>query len=60
MSVITVGQAIERWLEVVVLEDTTPERHDDLIRLYVLPTFGTMPGSSRLLVSGSSSLSVEG
>ena len=26
MSVITVGQAIERWLEVVVLEDTTPER----------------------------------
>ncbi|GLZ48071.1 site-specific integrase [Actinomycetospora sp. NBRC 106375] len=42
-SDITVGQAVERWLEVVVLEDTTRERYDDLIRLYVLPTFGAMP-----------------
>ncbi|MDN5854028.1 MAG: tyrosine-type recombinase/integrase [Actinomycetia bacterium] len=33
-------QAIERWLEVVELEDTTRERYDDLIRLYILPTFG--------------------
>jgi hypothetical protein len=35
-SDITVRQAVERWLEVVVLEDTTRERYDDLIRLYVL------------------------
>ena len=37
---ITVRQAIEQWLEVAALEDTTRERYDDLIRLYVLPTFG--------------------
>lgn len=39
-SNITVRQAVEQWLEVAVLEDTTRERYDDLIRLYVLPTFG--------------------
>jgi integrase len=39
-SNITVRQAIEQWLEVAKLEDTTRERYQDLIRLYVLPTFG--------------------
>src|SRR3712207_6690759 len=39
-SDITVGQAIEQWLEVAKLEDTTRERYQDLIRLYILPTFG--------------------
>jgi hypothetical protein len=29
-------------LEVAKLEDTTRERYDDLIRLYILPTFGEM------------------
>ncbi|MDD7942517.1 hypothetical protein PHK61_29305 [Actinomycetospora lutea] len=37
-SEITVRRAVEQWLEVVELEDTTRERYDDLIRLYVLPT----------------------
>src|SRR3954469_13458532 len=41
-TVITVRQAVAQWLEVAELEDTTRERYDDLIRLYVLPTFGTM------------------
>lgn len=44
-SNITVRQAIEQWLEVVVLEDTTRERYEDLIRLYVMPTFGTLPAA---------------
>ena len=39
-SKITVKQAVEQWLEVAELEDTTRERYQDLIRLYVLPTFG--------------------
>jgi integrase len=41
-SAITLRKAIEQWLEVAELEDTTRERYDDLIRLYVLPTFGDM------------------
>jgi integrase len=44
-SEITVRRAIEQWLDVVELEDTTRERYDDLIRLYVLPTFGTLPAA---------------
>ncbi|HYZ07962.1 MAG TPA: tyrosine-type recombinase/integrase [Pseudonocardiaceae bacterium] len=36
-------QAVAQWLEVAKLEDTTRERYDDLIRLYVIPTFGAMP-----------------
>ncbi len=39
-SDITVRQTIEQWLEVAELEDTTRERYQDLIRLYILPTFG--------------------
>ena len=42
-TAITVRQAITQWLEVVELGHTTRERYDDLIRLYVLPTFGDMP-----------------
>ena len=41
-TAITVRQAVAQWLEVVKLEDTTRERYDDLIRLYILPTFGEM------------------
>lgn len=41
-SNITVRQAIESWLEVAALEDTTRDRYDDLIRLYILPTFGQL------------------
>jgi hypothetical protein len=37
-----VRQAIGQWLEVAKLADTTGERYDDLIRLYVLPTLGDM------------------
>jgi len=44
-SNISVRQAIEQWLEVAVLEDTTRERYDDLIRLYVMPTFGSLPAA---------------
>lgn len=44
-SSITVGQAVAQWLEVADLQTTTRERYDDLIRLYVLPTFGTLQAS---------------
>ena len=44
-SNITVREALERWLEVVALEDTTRERYDDLIRLYIMPTFGHLPAA---------------
>jgi len=37
---ITLGQAISRWLEVTKLEDTTRDRYEDLVRLYVKPTLG--------------------
>ena len=30
---------------VVTLEDTTRERYDDLIRIYITPTFGSMPAA---------------
>lgn len=41
-SDLTVRQAIEQWLEVAKLEDTTRDRYDDLIRIYIDPTLGTM------------------
>jgi integrase len=44
-TAITVRQAITQWLEVVELEDTTRERYDDLIRLYIVPTLGDMLAS---------------
>jgi hypothetical protein len=39
-SSLTVGQAVAQWLDVATLEDTTRDRYDDLVRLYVRPTFG--------------------
>jgi hypothetical protein len=45
-SDITVGQAIEQWLEVAALEDTTRERYADLILLYILPTFGHLQAAN--------------
>src|SRR4029453_2704061 len=41
-SSITVRQAIEQWLDVARLGQTTRERYEDLIRLYVLPRFGQL------------------
>jgi integrase len=42
---ITVRQAIEQWLDVAQLAETTRERYDDLIRLYILPIFGDLPAA---------------
>ena len=41
-SEITVGQAVAQWLDVVDIEDTTRERYQDLIRIYIAPTFGDL------------------
>jgi hypothetical protein len=41
-SAITVAVALERWLGVVGVEETTRDRYEDLIRRYILPTFGDM------------------
>lgn len=41
-SAITVGQVVEKWLEVTELEDTTRQRYKGLIQLYIGPTFGLM------------------
>jgi integrase len=41
-SSVTVAQVIEKWLEVAELEDSTRDRYEGLIRLYIGPTFGTM------------------
>jgi integrase len=37
-SSVTVGQIIENWLEVTRHEDSTRERYEELIRLYIRPT----------------------
>jgi integrase len=37
---ITLGQAISRWLDVATLEDTTRDRYEDLVRLYIQPMLG--------------------
>jgi integrase len=42
-SNITVGQAIDQWLDVADLAETTRERYLDLIRLYIRPAFGQLP-----------------
>jgi integrase len=39
-SDITVGQAIAQWLDVATHEDTTRDRYEDLIRIYIGPTLG--------------------
>jgi integrase len=45
-SDITVGEALAQWLEVADHQTTTRERYDDLIRLYLTPTFGSMRASA--------------
>jgi integrase len=44
-SKITVGQAIDQWLDVAVLAVTTRERYLDLIRRYIRPTIGDTPAA---------------
>ncbi len=39
-TAITLNQAIARWLEIARLEDTTRDRYEDLIRIYIKPTLG--------------------
>ncbi len=39
-SAITVAEAVEQWMSVAELEETTRDRYEDLIRLYILPRFG--------------------
>jgi hypothetical protein len=39
-SAITMAQALEQWLDVADLEETTRDRYEDLIRLYILPRLG--------------------
>jgi integrase len=41
-TALTIGQAIAQWLEVAKLGETTRERYDDLIRLYITPAFGDL------------------
>ena len=41
-SAITVAEAIEQWMAVAELEKTTRDRYEDLIRLYIAPTFGDL------------------
>ncbi len=41
-TAITVGQAITRWLDVAKLEDTTRDRYEDLIRIYIKPRIGDL------------------
>ena len=42
---ITVSQAIDQWLDVARLAETTRDRYDDLIRIYIRPTFGDLPAA---------------
>ncbi len=44
-TAITVRQALTQWLDVAEREDTTRERYDDLVRLYILPALGEMLAS---------------
>jgi integrase len=42
---ITLSQAITQWLEVAKLAETTRDRYEDLIRIYINPTIGEIPAS---------------
>ena len=44
-SGLTVSQAVSQWLEVAELEDTTSDRYEDLVRIYINPTFGELPAA---------------
>jgi hypothetical protein len=37
-----VAEAVAQWMEVAELEETTRDRYEDLIRLYIRPRFGEM------------------
>ena len=39
-SDVTVAEILDQWLEVTSHQATTRDRYDDLIRLYLAPTFG--------------------
>lgn len=41
----TVGQILDRWMTVHRIDEGTRERYEDLIRLYLMPAFGTLPAS---------------
>ena len=41
-SAITLSRAISQWLEVAKLEDTTRDRYEDLVRIYIGPAFGEL------------------
>jgi integrase len=41
-TALTISQAIAQWLDVAKLGETTRERYDDLIRLYIAPAFGDL------------------
>jgi len=45
-SDITVGQAILQWLDVADHQATIRERYDDLVRIYLTPTLGSMRASA--------------
>src|SRR5215207_8929791 len=45
-SDITVEQALAQWLEVADHQVTTRERYDDLVRLYLAPSLGSMRAST--------------
>jgi integrase len=38
----TVARIVENWLEVSELAETTRQRYEGLVRLYIAPTFGSM------------------
>src|SRR5215831_612697 len=42
---ISLGQALDQWLDVAELAETTRDRYLDLIRLYIRPTFGNLPAA---------------
>jgi integrase len=44
-SQITVGEIVEKWLEVGELAETTRQRYDGLVRNYIQPTFGDSPAA---------------
>lgn len=39
---ITLSQAVGSWLRIAKLEDTTRDRYEDLVRLYITPTLGDL------------------
>ena len=46
-SALTIGEAVDQWLDVAKLEDTTRDRYEHLVRLYIGPTFGDLAAPAR-------------